>query len=251
MAKVNPLISVIIPVFNCERYLRQAIESVISQNYKPLEIIIVDDGSTDNSASVAKKFSFIKYIYQENSGAAAARNKGLSLVQGEYITFLDSDDLYINDSLSLLSNYLSQNPTVDIVEGRLQQIYQNKKTGKFEVKFQPFYHCLLGCSIFRKSVFKKVDNFEERLTYIDDVDWFTRAWELDIKKYRLDFTSLYYRKHENNLTNNTKGKSQDITLHFKLKLDRQRNNPNRKKSMGVLRDYLGEINVKTQINEKE
>ena len=90
-----PLISTIIPLFNCEKYLGAAIESILAQNYQPMQIIVVDDGSTDGSAAVARSFSQVEYYFQENAGVATALNHGLSKAKGEFIAFLDSDDLWM------------------------------------------------------------------------------------------------------------------------------------------------------------
>jgi len=92
--RANSLISVIIPVYNGERYLAEAIESALGQHYRPIEIILVDDGSTDRSAEVAKQVSqSIRYLYQAHGGAGAARNAGVDLAPGEFLAFLDPDDL--------------------------------------------------------------------------------------------------------------------------------------------------------------
>ena len=93
---VQPLISVIIPVYGVEKYISQCLESVINQTYKNIEVIVINDGTKDNSASIAKEYSkqdFRVKVYDfENSGLSAARNRGVSLAKGDYIAFLDSDD---------------------------------------------------------------------------------------------------------------------------------------------------------------
>ena len=92
----SPLISVIIPVYNVEKYLHRCLDSVIEQTYKNLEVILIDDGSTDHSGEICDDYAAkdvrIHVIHQENQGVSAARNKGLDNVKGEYITFVDSDD---------------------------------------------------------------------------------------------------------------------------------------------------------------
>ena len=94
----NALISVIVPVYNAEKYLADCVQSIISQTYRNLEIILVDDGSKDSSGSIcdsfAEKDSRIKVIHQENAGVSAARNHGLDECHGEYVSFVDSDDYY-------------------------------------------------------------------------------------------------------------------------------------------------------------
>ncbi len=238
-----PLISIIIPIFNGELYIKETIESILIQEYEPIEIIVIDDGSKDGSAKLIKKFQKIKYIYQENSGPVKARNKALLLATGEFITFIDADDMYINNSLSKLSNYLINNPKVDIVEGRVQHLFKATNANIFETKTPAFYHCFLGCSLYRASVFKTVGMFEDKLTYGDDADWFMRAWENNIVKHRIDATVLLYRRHDTNITNNITDKNQDKVLLFRLKIERQKKNLNREQTVGELRAYLGDINV--------
>ena len=102
------MISVIVPVYNVEPYLEEAIESVIHQTYTNLEIILVDDGSTDGSGRICdryqKKDSRIKIIHQENRGLSAARNAGLDICKGGMIAFLDSDDAFCKDMLQKMSD---------------------------------------------------------------------------------------------------------------------------------------------------
>src|SRR6267378_3262722 len=89
------LISCIIPVFNGARYLREAVESILGQTYRPIEIIIVDDGSTDNTADVVKNYGDqVRYVCQPNGGPSAARNQGVSVAQGAFVAFLDQDDVW-------------------------------------------------------------------------------------------------------------------------------------------------------------
>src|SRR5699024_7875511 len=107
----KPKVSVITPVYNAEHYLRETIESVINQTYKSFEYLLIDDCSTDNSASIIKEFakrdSRIKYVkLKENSGAAVARNTGLEHAQGRYIAFIDSDDVWYPAKLEKQLNYM-------------------------------------------------------------------------------------------------------------------------------------------------
>lgn len=105
-------ISVIMPVYNVEKYVREAIESVLNQSYKEFELIIVNDGSKDNSGIICEEYSYdkrVKYIKKENGGLSSARNAGLAVASGEYITFIDSDDLFDIDYLSTLVRIKEEN----------------------------------------------------------------------------------------------------------------------------------------------
>ena len=97
----SPLVSVIIPVYNGEKYLRESIDSIFSQTYTPIEVIVVDDGSTDQSKAIARSFPQIRYLFQNNSGHASARNRGIRAANADYISFLDSDDLWLPEKLLL------------------------------------------------------------------------------------------------------------------------------------------------------
>ena len=100
----SPLVSVIIPVYNGQAYLRPTLKSVFAQDYRPLEVIAVDDGSIDRSAEIIRSFPEVVYLYQDNRGHAAARNAGISAANGEFLAFLDADDLWPPDKLNLHLN---------------------------------------------------------------------------------------------------------------------------------------------------
>ena len=111
--KINePLITIIVPVYNGEKYIDQCINSILNQEYKNIELILVNDGSKDNSKLIldnwAKRESKIKVIHQENSGVSVARNKGIEMAQGSYITFVDVDDYVAKDYISYYYNLIKE-----------------------------------------------------------------------------------------------------------------------------------------------
>src|SRR5262245_47159032 len=96
----RPLISCVVPVYNGERYLREALDSIQAQTYRPIEIIVADDGSTDGTAAVAAEYDHkVRYLFQPNAGTAAACNLGLQAARGDFIAFLAADDLWHRDKL--------------------------------------------------------------------------------------------------------------------------------------------------------
>jgi len=112
----NPKVSVVIPTYNSAQFIVETLESVFAQTYKDYEVIVVDDGSTDNTKEVLKPYmSKIRYIYKENGGAASARNVGIKNAQGEYIAFLDSDDLWLPEKLEKQVRYFEKHPQIDMV----------------------------------------------------------------------------------------------------------------------------------------
>ena len=120
------MVSVIIPAYNAEKYLSETIQSVINQTYTDWELILVDDGSSDNTRKIAEKFTEknnrIKYIYQTNSGVSTARNEGLKIIKGEFICFLDADDLWLPNNLKSRIEFLSKNKNIDWIFGDLTLI---------------------------------------------------------------------------------------------------------------------------------
>lgn len=123
----SPLVSVIIPVYNSEKYIRDTIESVLKQTYKNFEIIVVDDGSTDITKIIIdelkKKDSRIQYIFQSNQGQSAARNKGIEYAKGKYIAFLDADDLFLPDKVEQQVAYLEAHPDCDISYSKIYHFF--------------------------------------------------------------------------------------------------------------------------------
>ncbi|MDH4232639.1 MAG: glycosyltransferase family 2 protein [Nitrospirota bacterium] len=218
--------SVIIPVYNGENFLAEAVESVHRQKHIPLEIIIVDDGSTDSTAKiVAGLQGNVRYVYQANSGPAAARNKGLRLASGDVIGFLDVDDVWSKDKLRLQLGYFEKDPSLEIVLGLLQRMQLTGAEGgkhTFKEWEGPVMNMHLGSALFRRSVFEKVGLLDESLGYCEDWDWFMRAKERQVPMVVHKEVVYYYRRHNHNITNDT-----ETGLNFALKmlrysLDRRR-----------------------------
>lgn len=240
-------ISVIIPVYNGEKYLAEAIENVKKQDYQPLEIIVIDDGSTDKTAEIAAKFKdSIRYIYQENSGPSAARNRGIRTAKGDVIAFLDVDDLWSDDKLKLQTSYLTEHPSVEIVQGLIQQIqrfedHENHRS-IFKTVSNPYQFVNLGSALYRKSVFDKIGLFDETLRYGEDMDLFFKFWENNISKVVLDRVTLFYIKHNDNMTQGKKLVELGFVRIFKKHLDRcrQKGNFTRTAELPRINQYIGE-----------
>jgi glycosyltransferase involved in cell wall biosynthesis len=240
-----PLISIIIPVFNREAFLPELLENIFAQNYFPLEIIVVDDGSTDGSAALIKSYPRVNYIYQTNKGPSAARNTGLAAATGEFIAFIDSDDLWADENLLALSKCLINNQHADIAEGLIQEVNLTDSADSKIISTSPFYNCLLGSCLIRKSILDKVGYFNEQLLYTEDVDWFIRAWEINATKQRIPIISLYYRKHKSNMTNNSVNCIHYRLLLYKIKITRQKNQLHLPLPKGKLKNFLGDLSVDT------
>jgi len=218
---VSPLVSVVIPVFNGERFLREAVQSVLSQKHSPLEVIIVDDGSTDGTENVARGLPTpVRYLHQTNQGPAAARNRGIEQAQGSLIAFADADDLWPPDKLELQLPCLITDPAIEIVIGRIQQVLLGQTQA--EEFGEPAFSVNLGSAVIRKSVFERVGLFDETMRYSEDVDWFMRAREGGAAIMSIDAVTLFYRQHEENMTRGKSTSELNVLKALKRSLDRRR-----------------------------
>lgn len=206
-AAESPLVSVILPVHNGETYLRDAVESVRAQRYEPLEIIIVDDGSTDGTAALARNLGEnLVYVRQDNAGPSAARNAGLALARGSVVAFIDADDVWPDGKLALQLPRLLADPQLDIVSGRVQRVRLLRREDGSEAfeEFTPLHESPfpynLGCALYRRAVFARVGGFDETMRYSEDVDWLMRAREADVRIVVLPEVTLVYRLHGANMT---------------------------------------------------
>jgi glycosyltransferase involved in cell wall biosynthesis len=211
----------VIPVFNGERFLREAVQSVLDQKYSPVEIIIVDDGSTDGTETVARGFrETVRYLKQTNKGPAAARNRGIEHAQGSLLAFADADDLWPPEKLGLQLPYLIEDPAIEIVMGRIQQVFVAQDQG--EPFGEPAFSVNLGSAVIRKSVFERVGLFDETMRYSEDVDWFMRAREGGAAIKTIDAVVLLYRQHDQNMTRGKSTSELNVLKALKRSLDRRR-----------------------------
>lgn len=198
-------VSVIIPVYNGERYLAAAIESVLEQDYKPLEIIVVDDGSTDKSAQVAHQFDWhVQYVLDRHSGPGQARNTGINLARGELLAFLDADDLWLPGKLNIQVRYLmdhSQCPgCLTRIKYFLEPGFSLPKTFKKELLDEELDGYLIQTLVCRRNIFDVVGKFDANLPSAEDTDWFIRAKDRNVLLAMMPEVLLYKRIHGTNIT---------------------------------------------------
>jgi len=198
-----PKVSVVIPTYNCAQYIAEAIESVLNQTYKDFEIIVIDDGSTDNTQEIIKPYlNKIKYIYQQNSGPSAARNRGIKEANGEYIAFLDADDIWLPQKLELQIKFMETYFNIGLTftdmsffsdkKGIIKNSFlKNMKIfnklcvqslSSYEKKFsEKIFNALIEENfiptpsvIVKKQCFNKVGLFDETLFVVEDRDMWLR-----------------------------------------------------------------------------
>jgi glycosyltransferase involved in cell wall biosynthesis len=220
-------ISVIIPCYNTERYLADAIESILAQEIQPLEILVIDDGSTDESTAVARRFSDrIRFYQQPNNGAPAARNRGIELSTGSLLAFLDADDLWTPCKLGIQLKTLAEHPELDLVLGKVTQFIspdvdsQNSPTLRAELETMPAY--LIGAMLIRRKSFIKVGLLNENLQLGEYIDWFNRAKTIGLKYRVLEEVVLERRIHTSNQGIYKRSHMKDYISVLKAALDRKR-----------------------------
>jgi glycosyltransferase involved in cell wall biosynthesis len=223
----RPLISTVIPCHNGARYLGAAIESVLAQSYRPLEIIVVDDGSTDDTPAVAATFAAaIRYCRRSHGGAARARNHGVELAAGSFLAFLDADDLWAADKLRRQMAAFDADPSLDIVCGHARQFVSPElpEAVKARVRFAAgtMPAQLPGALLTRREVFDRVGVYSARFVTGTEIDWFMRATELGVRMLMLPDVVLMRRIHTTNHGILRRDASHDYVRVLKSALDRRR-----------------------------
>jgi glycosyltransferase involved in cell wall biosynthesis len=227
--KNNQLVSVIIPVYNYERYLGEAIESVLSQTHRHVEVIVVDDGSTDRSGEVARSFAGrgVRYCHQINAGIGPARNKGVELAQGDFIAFLDADDRWPEDKLTQQLEAFDSDPALEMVFGQAVQL-QNGPAWEAGVRERKTTAgdmvpgMVPGTMIIKRDAFLRVGKFQGGLKVGEFIDWYARAVELQIRSLVLPYLFLWRRIHDSNQGIRERQSVSDYARVLKASLDRKR-----------------------------
>jgi hypothetical protein len=219
------LISVVIPVFNGTAFLKDAVESVLAQGHEALEIIVVDDGSTDAiDEAVAALPVDVRLLKQPNGGPASARNRGIRNMSGDFIAFIDVDDLWPAGKLAAALEHFAEHPETDVVTGYAQLMQLDEGTGTFRYAGDPkdTFPNYIGAALYRRGAFEAVGLLDERLRFGEDTDWFLRAAEAGLGVERLDQVTLLVRRHASNMTLRQTEEALNPLRLFKNVLDRKR-----------------------------
>lgn len=200
----EPLVSVIIPVFNREHYLAEAIESVRAQTYRPIEVIVVDDGSMDKTEQIVGQYGDVRYLYQSHQGVASARNTGISVAGGEIIAFLDSDDLWPPGRLTITVRYFEQYPEIGYVLGKQMMFIEPGCEAppwvKAEWLAEPQDASNTAALVVHKKTFGSVGFFNPDYRHGEDTEWLVRANEAGVPMKRMQEVVVFVRVHEANLS---------------------------------------------------
>lgn len=212
-------VTVVIPTYNAAQYLPETIETVLSQTFADFEVLIIDDGSTDNTAEVAclyrKRDGRLRYFLQANQGVSASRNKGIELAKGELIAFLDADDQWLPNKLETHVRHFDSSPDLGISFGRVEfMLSDGKLTGvisssrlrKIEPKHLYYENLIVNPSnaVIRRKVFEQVGYFNQDLMTMEDLELFLRiicnGWKVEgiaqvLTRYRTAQTGLSSNLH--------------------------------------------------------
>ena len=204
MASSDLRVSVIVPVYNGAGFLAEAIASVRAQDRPVAEIIVIDDGSTDGSGDLAETLgSDIRvFRHDRNMGPAAARNSGIAEANGAVIGFLDVDDLWASDAMSLLLSRMERPSQPAIVGGRIKVIGEPLPFGGAAAAppIMEGYAMHFGSCLIRRQVFDEIGLVDTALRYGEDTDWFMRAREHGVPIAVIDAVTMIHRRHEGNMT---------------------------------------------------
>ncbi len=197
-------ISVIIPAFNAVPYLGEAIQSVLDQTIPADEIIVVNDGSTDDTPREAEKFPGIRIIHQDNQGCAVARNTGISASSGEWLAFLDADDVWLPEKLSWQAAYLKNHPSCPAVFGMVDcfispEIDEKQQANLFCPE-RPLSGICAGAMLIRREAFFSVGSFDPNMRLSQFIEWFNRFSESGLTHHVLPDVVLRRRVHLHNTT---------------------------------------------------
>jgi len=205
-----PTVSVIVPAYNAEAYVREAVESTVAQTVAPIEVLVVNDGSTDGTGAVvdevAREHAVVRVIHQENGGPAVARNTAIAVAKGEFLAFLDADDAMAPDRLEFQIGYLLAHPGTDVVIGAVER---STETGvelpteflKHEMIAQEYAEGInLMAMTARASTFASLGMFDPSYRLSEDYQWLVRAHRRDVTIALVPRVVGRRRLHETNVS---------------------------------------------------
>jgi len=238
---MKPLVSVIIPALRGGGFLRQSLASVLRQKYEPLEIWVVDNGSSEDVRTVALAHGdSVRVVFENLRGAANARNCAIRQSAGELLAFLDDDDVWTPGHLHRMAEMLAADSSLGIAQGRIRN-FRVLPDGSPRFCSPVYQFSALSSAMYRRSVFDRVGLFDGSLLFGEDTDYYIRCWEAGIRKATAQPISVLYRRHPGNMTAHKNLIELGVVKVFKRRLDRKR--------LGLdvdalpatgLRDYLGE-----------
>ena len=238
-AQTMTKISVLMPVFNAERFLPETLESFLRNAFEGVELVAVDDGSSDKSVELIKStVPEAKVLKQESGGPSRARNLALRQSQSEFVAFLDSDDLWPDGTLKRLLETI-QKAGESIVQGKIETFATGEvaESLKHRMRPEPFYGVNLGSFLIRRQVAESLQGLDESLRFGEDTDFWIRCWELGLPKITIPEVTLRYRLHAHNMSVDAASDAKMLLPLLKRHRDRMRGKAPR--ASVSLTNYLG------------
>jgi glycosyltransferase involved in cell wall biosynthesis len=226
------LVSVVVAVYNGAPFLAEALDSALGQDYTPVEVVVVDDGSTDATPDVIARYPEVVALRQDNAGPGAARNTGIAAARGELIAFVDADDVVPVGKLCTQVAYLRDHPDVSVVLGR----QETRMEGPVDVPhwlerpmWLPRTFSWDGreqippmTMVARREAFDRVGPFDTRFRFADDLDWLLRVQEAGVGLAMVDEVVLTRRVHGNNLSADQAMLSKEMLMCLRARIERAR-----------------------------
>ena len=217
----------IVPAYNVERYLGEALESALAQTVPPAEVIVVDDGSTDGTRAVAESFApRVVCVPQENAGPGPARNRGAALATGDFLAFLDADDVWEPDKLERQLAAFRADPGLELVFGHVREFVSPDLDSAAAARLRPRAGSLpgrfAGTMVVRTGTFARVGPFSSARGVTETLDWLLRAQEANVREATVPECVVRRRLHGGNLWLRNQDRAGELALVLKASLDRRR-----------------------------
>jgi len=222
----QPLVSVVVAVQNGERFLSSALTSILNQGYRPLEIIVVDGRSEDNTAKIAQSFPEVRYLQQPNRGIADAYNTGIAAARGDIVAFLSHDDLWTPNKLSLQVGYLTEHPEVQYTIAQMKYFLEpghNVPRG-FKQELLKGHHVgkIMETLVARKTLFDAIGGFDGEMALAEDADWYARANDHKIPVAIIPEVLLHKRVHNTNASSDAATSNRHLLKALKRSIERKK-----------------------------
>lgn len=222
---MKSLISIIIPCKNGEKYIEETILAIKKQNMNT-EIIVIDDGSIDNTANIAEILGSKVIQHETSNGPVVAKNSGLRAANGDFIMFHDADDVMNDNVLSILYKELESNSDISAVMAKVKDFFSldlsEEEKQKTKIKSEPYYGLFTGAVLIRKTVFDKIGPFNESVTAGEILDWQSKMENNNLKIKKLDVVSTNRRIHSSNFgKTHQKTEFKDYATLLRAKLGRK------------------------------
>ena len=203
---MSPSVGAIVPVYNAERFIAEALDSVLGQTVPPEVVIVVDDGSNDESATIARSYgSAVTVVHQPNAGPASARNTGLDRLTTDLVAFCDADDVWDEHKIERQLDAITLDPSIEVCFCRIANFWDGAPAERDRVFAErnltdEFPFPLLQSVLARRDVFERIGRFDPQLLFGEDVDWYRRVLGNDLHVHTVDAVLVRRRVHADNLT---------------------------------------------------